>query len=358
MFNIVLFDQEEQHIDDFLALPKRLYTNKEIMQNVAEEREIVRGTHVLNKYFRQYKILAYSQAEEPCGRCIVTIYPDSDTAYIGYFECVENDECARQIFEKAEECAARENVKKITGPLDSSFWIKYRLKTNGFDSPPYIGEPYNKPYYKRMFEDNGYRAIESWVSNVFTKLPLFFNHDTVYKERLAAAEKKHYRIVNAKPDQFDKTLDIIYELISETFSGFVAFRPIAKEDFREIFKGYRYILDYNLVKIAYDGEQAVAFSIVLPDYQNLLYVKMTLWSRARILLKKLRSRNYVSLYMGVKSEHKGLGKALTQKIIKDMYIRRASCIGALIAKGKITERYMEEQIEDRKEYVLYEKELF
>jgi len=357
MYKAVLFDKENEYIDDFLSLPNLLYAKNEITQNLGEERKIVEGTHVLNKYFKQYKILVYSQTKNPCGRCIVTIYPNSDVAYIGYFECMEDAECAKKIFEKADECARSEGLKKIIGPLDSSFWIKYRLKVDGFDGLPYTGEPYNKSYYKKMFEDNGYSVLESWVSNIYAKIPLFFKRKTIYKERLDTAERNNYKIVNAKAKDFEKIVDIIYALISETFKEFITFKAITNEDFRELFKDYKYILDYDFVKIAYYEEEAVAFSIVLPDYQNLLFRKMTLVNKIRIMFKKELCNNYVSLYMGVKKEHKGLGKALTQKIIKDLYFRRASCIGALITKGKVTEKYVEEQIEHKNEYVLFEKEL-
>lgn len=359
MYRIVLFDKEEKYINDFLQLPKILYDKKEMMQNEKEERKIIEETHVLNKYFKQYKILVYNQLGEICGRCIVTIYPDTDAAYIGYFECIEDEKCAEKLFEKAEECAKVDGLKKIIGTVDTSFWIKYRLKIDGFDRKPYTGEPYNKEYYKKMFEDNNYRILERWVSNIYTKIPIFFKKKTVhkYQERLDNAKKNNYKIISPGSKDFDKTLDIIYHLISETFREFVTFREITREDFREIFKDYKYILDYHFVKIAYYEEEPVAFSIVIPDYQNLLYGELTVYNKIKILLKRIRSSNYISLYMGVKKEHKGLGKALTQKIIKNVHIRRSGCVGALITKGKITEKYVEEQIGKKNEYVLFEKEI-
>lgn len=357
MFKTIEFTTEEKHISNFLLLPQLLYDKNTLTQNEAEERKIVEEIHVLNQYCRQRKILAYDESGEVCGRCIVTLYDDADMAYIGYFECIENDECAVGIFDKAHACAQEAGFSKIVGPVDTSFWMKYRLKVDCFDKKPYTGEPYNKPYYKKMFEDNGYRVLESWVSNIFKKMPLFYKRQTVYKERLKNAEKANYRIVSPVPKDFDATLDIIYELISETFKDFVTFRKIKKEDFKEIFKNYKYILDYQFVKIVYCGNEPVAFSIVLPDYSNLLYGELTLYKKMRVMLKKIRSRNYVSLYMGVKKEHRGLGKALVQKIIKNLYIRRADCIGALITEGKITEKYGEEQICGKIRYLLFEKEL-
>ena len=357
MFKTVEFKTEERYINDFLLLPKVLYDKNTLTQNEAEERRIVEETHVLNKYCQQRKILAYDESGDVCGRCVVTLYIDTDTAYIGYFECIENEECAAEIFAKAHACAKETGFAKMVGPVDTSFWIKYRVKADHFERKPYTAEPYNKLYYKKMFENNGYRVLESWVSNIYRKTPLFYKRKTVYKERLKNAEKANYRIVSPKPKDFGATLDIIYGLINETFKEFVTFREIAREDFRELFKNYKYILDYRFVKIVYCDSEPVAFSIVLPDYNNLLYGKLTACKKFRIALKKIRSVNYVSLYMGVKKEHRGLGKALAQKIIRNLYVRRAGCIGALITEGKITEKYGEEQICEKVRYLLFEKEL-
>ena len=357
MYRTIEFHSEEKFISDFLLLPKLLYDKRTMTQNEREERKILEEKHVLNKYFTQYKFLTYNEAEMVCARCIVSVYSCPDEAYIGYFECIEDSVCAEDLFAAAHECVSRCGLRRITGPVDSGFWIKYRLKTDDFDRKPYIGEPYNKPYYKKLFEENGYKVRESWVSNIYKKLPLFYNNKTVYYDRLKNAEERNYRIIHPKPADFDDTIEIIYCLLSETFKDFIAFREISKEDFKEIFKDYRYILDYSFVSIAYIKNTPAAFSIVLPDYQNLLYGKLSLYKKIRIMLKKIRSSNYVSLYMGVEKQHRGLGKALTQKIIENVYKRRSGCIGALITEGKITEKYAEEQIGEKCRYVLYEKEI-
>ena len=45
----------------------------------------------------------------------------------------------------------------------------------------------------------------------------------------------------------------------------------AKEDFMDIFGSYKYILDYDMVKIAFYKEEVVGFFISVPNYANLPY---------------------------------------------------------------------------------------
>ncbi len=357
MYKIVIFDKEANRIKDFLSIPAMLYSKRELTLNRLDEENILLEKHILCRYFKQHKILAYDQNDIPCGRCILTVYPDVDTAYVGYFECIDDDTCATLLLKKAEECATAAGYTSITGPLDSSFWLRYRMKVNEFHHPPYFGEPYNKPYYKRMFEDNGYIVIERWVSNIYDKLPLLIKRPELYRQRLYDAQRKNYIIKNVKPAEFDTAMDIIYSLISETFKDFITFSEITKEDFRELFKNHKYILDYHFVKIAYFNQEPVAFSIVLPDYGNLLYGEISPKKKLLALLRRLRAKTYVSLYMGVKQAHRGLGKALTQKIAIELYLRRSECIGALITSGKITESYAEDHIREKRQYVLFRKEV-
>ena len=48
---VIFGPRSEKHINDFLALPKRIYVKEELMQNEKEERAILKGTHILSHYF-------------------------------------------------------------------------------------------------------------------------------------------------------------------------------------------------------------------------------------------------------------------------------------------------------------------
>ena len=66
-------------------------------------------------------------------------------------------------------------------------------------------------------------------------------------------------------------MEKVYELIMDLYSDFPAFKYIEKEDFMDIFGSYKYILDYDMVKIAFYKEEVVGFFISVPNYANLPY---------------------------------------------------------------------------------------
>ena len=356
MYKLITFDKEENYINDFLMIPKDLYSTRDIVQNEKEERELLLEKHLLSKYFKIYKLIVYKE-RSACARCIVTIYPEDDYSCIGFFESINDIECSKLLFEEAKRISRANNCKKIIGPIDCSFWIKYRLKTNNFDKKPYVSEPYNKEYYMELFLAGGYRVTESYVSNYYEKPPMFNYMDKKCMERYNKFTDKGYHIISLKEKDYDIVIREIYNMLMELYKGFPVFKSISEVDFLQQFGAYRHILDFSFVKIAYYKEEVVGFVIGMPDYGNMLYGKLGFLKYIKLFLKKIRCSNYVLLYMGVKPGHYGLGSAMAYPMIKNAKKRRSSTIGALIKEGKVTQRYVKNKINSSYTYVLLECDL-
>ena len=63
------------------------------------------------------------------------------------------------------------------------------------------------------------------------------------------------------------------------------------------------------------------------------------------------------LYMGVDTEHRGLGKALAEAIRSELKNEGVPSIGALIRDGNINKDYFSSLIDFEYEYILLEKVL-
>ena len=355
MINLIEFTDEPEHVEAFLALPKKLYSAKKITQNEQEELELLRGAHVLSHYFKLYPFIVYSDNTVVARACI-TIYPDDPVAYVGFYECCDDADVSKALFEAIERKAQSLGCSSITGPVDASFWIKYRLKIDAFDKKLYTGEPYNAPYYYQHFLDNGYIVSQKYVSNFYKTTPNL-KSTKKFNDRYKQFTRNNYVIKSPKPHEYDMVLGFVYDMLMELYSDFPIFKPIEKQDFLHHYSHFRYILDYKLVKIAYFNSEPVGFFIGLPDYGNDVYGTITVAKKYRILLHKIRSKRYVMLYMGVKKEHHGLGKAIVKSVGFIAFIRHATIIGALIAEGKVTAKYGQENIRDHSTYVLLQKKL-
>ncbi len=195
--NAVIFGRRsKEYIQEFLDLPERIYARHEMMQNKEEERAILECRHALSHYFTATPILIYEDGRA-VSRGVVTVYPEDDTAYLGYFESENNNAAAGLLFHTAFGIVRDLGMKGIAGPIDCSFWIRYGLKTNRFGNP-YTGESYNKDYYLRLWEENGFQMWEQYVSNHY--MPVRSDKDCEkYIERLAKMQEAGYVIKSRAP---------------------------------------------------------------------------------------------------------------------------------------------------------------
>lgn len=353
--NAVIFGpRSKEHIQEFVDLPTRIYARQELMQRVKEERAILEGRHVLSHYFTVTPILIYEDGRA-VSRGVVTIYPDDDTAYLGYFESENNSAAAGLLFHMVIGMVRERGMKGIVGPVDCSFWIKYRLKTNRFGNP-YTGEPYNKDYYLRLWEENGFQVWEQYVSNHYAAVRGDENCEK-YVDRLAKMQEAGYEIRSPKASEFRKAMREVYGLMIELYRSFPAYKRISEREFRREFGYLRSILNYSMVKMAYHEGKAVGFFVSVPNFGNAVYGKIYPWKLPQIISRKKKPESYVMLYMGVDAQHRGLGKALAEAIRVELKRQQVPSVGALIRIGNSSRSYVGQLIDYEYEYVLLERRL-
>ena len=245
------FTDEKKFIKDFLKLPKVLYRKDENTEDLKTVRKLLLGRHPLNKYFLLHKFIAYSD-HRIVARFVLTAYPNDHNAYIGFFESIDDDIVSREIFRKATDYAKQSGYRSIIGPVDASFWIKYRLKINNFDTQPYTGEPYNKSYYLKMFQDNVFKICDHYTSNQY-KAAQYNYINTEYYNKYKEFKAKGYKIKSPKNTEFYECLSELYALITSLYNDFPVYKDLSKADFIEVFKSYQKIIDPSMIKFAYQG---------------------------------------------------------------------------------------------------------
>lgn len=344
-------DKNKKKVNQFLALTKKIYNKRENMENASEIKKILLGIHPLNKYFSIVAFLIYKN-KKVVGRFAITKYPNDTNGYLGFFECIDDSEVAKYLFDTAYNYCKMKNYTKIVGPVDTSFWLKYRLKINMFKRP-YTGEPYNKDYYQKLFLNNKYQVIEHYTSNVYDALEDTYDN-IKYSSRFREFTNKGYIIRSPKMEEYDNVLKKIYYLLSDLYSDFPIYKEITEQDFLEIFKSYKKIINLSMVKVAYYKDELVGFFISVPNYHNIVY-HLNILNILKILNLKRKPKSYVMLYMGVSKEHQGLGKAITQSIMNELRISKLPSIGALARDGKVTQNYVADKIENKYEYILLER---
>ncbi len=351
---VIEFDREEKYIRDFLNLAKKLYKPEFYCENVNEVREILLEEHVLSKYFSIRKLLVYYEASV-VARCILTEYEGDSNLYIGFFESVKSRKIAGKLFEYCENYALKNSYKRIVGPVDASFWIKYRLKLNLFDEKPYVGEPYNREYYPALFRDCGFELTDSYSSVRYLNIEKDY-HDEKLESIYSHFAEKGFVIKSVKASDFDKCIEEIYSLMTKLYSTFPLFKKIDRADFLKCFNRYRYILDFDFVKMAYYKNRAVGFFVAIPNYANYLYNPSPA-KLIRTAAQRFRRSDYVLIYLGSLPDYSGLGFALAASMLSELEKHGATSIGALSHNGRSGKAFAKELQTLNYEYGIFSKKV-
>lgn len=339
----------------FLALPGTLYEPEMLPQDIKCERQLLEGTHVLSTDFEVIPFVVVDENGAAVCRCLLTLYPDDETAYMGFFESFDCIEACRVMFLNAEKTAGLYRKKRIAGPVNASIWLGYRFKINRFEEV-YTGEPYNKDYYARLWEECGYSVCDRYFSNGFGKIRREDRREKFVK-RLELFTEKGYAFKTLKQKPFEEALKEIYDLMIELYSGFPCYRYITYKQFKELFGKLKFAVKPEMVKLVYRKQELAAFFICVPNYGNLTAGTISMRKLVKILQVRRKPKEYVLLYMGVRPDCLGLGSALSELVREELSKNQCSSIGALIHEGKITGAYYRELAVSRYEYVLLDKYL-
>lgn len=344
----------KKELKDFLNLPRKLYSKKDLYQNKTIELQLLNGTHVLSKYINVEGYLLYVNNEVVC-RCILTTYDLSDVAYIGLFESVNDLEYGLCFLKNIDSICENRNIQEIVGPVDASFWINYRMKISNFDDN-YICEPLNKDYYYDLFLKEGYNIKVEYVSNYMDPtLVENLDNEILEIEQKLFRHGKEYIIENLTNKDKNQVLNELYYLFTNLYNNFPTYKEITKNEFIILFKDMLKIVNDEFVLLAYNKKgELVGFTICLPDYKNLVN-NINLFNLFKIYKIKRNPKRVINLYMGVYRKDLGLGKLLTYKLTKIAKEKNVEAIGALIMKGKITNNYFKECISKQSDYVLVHK---
>ena len=338
----------------FLKLPARLYDD-DCPQDIKVEKQLLRGAHPLSTCFKVIPFVTLVPTGEVVCRCMLTYYPDDETAYLGFFEACDDPDAVQTMLRCVEDRAAADGKRKVMGPVDASIYINYRFKIDRFDKT-YTGEPYNKPYYPALWEKCGYSVCDRYCSNQLRRVEeadLDPRLSRIY-DRFTA---RGYRFLTPKPRDFDRHLAEICDSMMRLYSGFTGYKQLSRAQFISLFSYLKYVLNFDMVKLVYKEEKLKAFAICLPNYGVLTRGRITPSKLLKILKVRARPQEYIILYVGAEPSASGLGGALVHEIRNSLKENGCTSIGALIKEGNVTGEMYDFLYTDRFRYVLLSKEI-
>jgi hypothetical protein len=230
---------------------------------------------------------------------------------VGFFDCINDQEAANQLFLTARHWLAEKGMVGMDGPINFGERDKWwGLLVEGFDKEPMYGMAFNPPYYASLFENYGFKNYYNqyyYAMYVRDPLPQRFaeRHDRF-------REKPEYSARQIEINNLEKYASDFVTIYNAAWAQHGEVKEITLEQVMKMFGKMKPIMDPRVIWFAYYKEQPIAMFVNIPDLnQYFKYFKGKMgWSeKLRLLWMKWRGTNkkLIGLVFGVVPKFQSLG---------------------------------------------------
>ncbi|MEO8204768.1 MAG: hypothetical protein ABI615_01215 [Chthoniobacterales bacterium] len=197
-----------------------------------------------------------------------THYKDT-TGFFGFFDCEDNVETAKALFDKAAALLREKGMVSIRGPYNPSINDECGLLVQGDDTPPFIGLTWNPLYYEKLVLDAGFSAV--WTTYGFD-LPLAKLETPERLSRLAnrVGSRSSMKVRPISLKNLKEDLQIIHIVYNDTLKRNWGSVPISLEDLYGAAEEMKAIADPTLVLIAERAGKPAGVAMTLPNFNEVL----------------------------------------------------------------------------------------
>ena len=235
-----------------------------------------------------------------------------NAAFFGFFECMNDAEVSRQLFDAVFTWARQRGARRMLGPMNPTTNDECGLLVDGFDSSPVFMMTYNPRYYVDLVAAEGFcKAKDLLAFHVdVAQCPLERLGRIAEKTRQRHPEVTFTPVRRATLTRDLAKLKEVYNTAWQENWGFV---PMTDAEIDFMASRLKPLLMEGLIWVAETPTGPVGFMLALPDY-NLALQPL----RGRLLTPKvlgflpyLLGRKYPSrcrvITLGVKAEYRNRG---------------------------------------------------
>ena len=182
------------------------------------------------------------------------------------FDCINDGEVAKALFDAVESWAKSEGMTTVHGPMGYNDLDREGLLIEGFDQMSTFEEQYNFDYYGKLIEDNGFEKEVDWVEyRIFAP-----KEPNERVDRIAEAVAKRYKLNLITPPSIkwfvDNYKDQFFDVLDAAYSPLYGVVPFSDKMKDSLISQFGLILNKDfLVGITNEEGNLVAFGLVFPS---------------------------------------------------------------------------------------------
>ena len=182
------------------------------------------------------------------------------------FDCVEDEEVAKALFEAVEAWGKANGMTEIVGPLGYSDLEREGLLIEGFDQTQTFEDQYNYEYYAKLIENNGYVKDTDWLEYRLLRAIVGVDRLNKLLEKTMERYNLHFGGVGMKKGAFiKKYAPGIFHCIDVCYRDLYGTVPFTKEMTEQMVSQFKLVLNIDYIRVICDEqENVVAFMLCLP----------------------------------------------------------------------------------------------
>ncbi|MCI0653862.1 MAG: hypothetical protein L0Y39_05225 [Methylococcaceae bacterium] len=190
----------------------------------------------------------------------------------GFFECINDQEVAGSLLNRAEDWIRGQGMTLIRGPLNFSVNHECGLLIDGFDEPPMVMMTYNPRYYQQLINHCGYQKKVDLFAYIGNIGELWENAPaSLFRIAENVAEREGIRVRTLDLRDMNRENLRIREVYNRSFGRQWGFVPMNEKECEYFSELTRKLADPNLILIAENqAGEAVGVSLALPDFHQAL----------------------------------------------------------------------------------------
>ena len=256
--------------------------------------------------------------------------------FFGFFECTDDPDVARALFDAAESWLRARTLDTMRGPMNPSTNHECGLLVGGFDQHPMIMTTWNPPYYRGLLESVGFAKAKDLLAYYFPmqgtaalELPERYR---LHAERALQGKSLVFRNLDLK--KFDREVDRCWEIYNSAWEKNWGFFPMSRESFLHEAKVLKYIVIPQFTFMAEVNGEPAGFMVIVPDYHHAYKAigtgRLLPTGLFTLLRAKPKLRTGRVMILGAKPEYRSRG--IFALFMHEM-VRRAKVYGAVGAEG-------------------------
>ncbi|MEM6289381.1 MAG: GNAT family N-acetyltransferase [Bacteroidota bacterium] len=194
---------------------------------------------------------------------------DDGNGFFGFFEAVEDYGVAEGLLDAASAWLAARGLTGVRGPANPTMNDVAGLLVDGFDRPPSILLPYNKPYYESFLQRWGFeRAMTMWAFYVHEA---YINADRMARgAEIVRRRNPGVSVRSLDLSRFDDDVATAMEIYNVAWAENWGHVPYTREEALHLAKELKPVIEKDLFLIAEIDGTPVAFAASLPNLNRAL----------------------------------------------------------------------------------------